>query len=111
MKQDKLLSLIGLAQKAGKIASGEFSTEKAVKSGNAFCVIVALDASDNTKKNFNDMCTYYQVPIYYYGNKVSVGNAIGKEFRASLAVLDEGFAKSVAKHMTVIESKGEKSPE
>ena len=30
--RQKILNLIGLATKAGKTASGEFSTEKAVKS-------------------------------------------------------------------------------
>ena len=35
--------MIGLAQKAGKVASGEFSTEKAVKTGKAYTVIVADD--------------------------------------------------------------------
>ena len=29
--KQKILNMIGLAQKAGKVASGEFSTEKAVK--------------------------------------------------------------------------------
>ena len=33
---NKVLSLLGLATKAGKIASGEFSTEKSVKSGKVF---------------------------------------------------------------------------
>ncbi len=36
--------------KAGKVASGEFSTEKAVKTGKARLVIVADEASANTKK-------------------------------------------------------------
>ena len=61
MKQDKILSMLGLAEKAGKIASGEFSTEKAVKSHQAFLVIVANDASGNTKKMFQNMCAFYQV--------------------------------------------------
>lgn len=52
--------MIGLAQKAGKVASGEFSTEKAVKTGKAYTVIVADDSSDNTKKMFTNMCTYYK---------------------------------------------------
>ena len=86
--------MIGLAQKAGKVASGEFSTEKAVKTGKAYTVIVADDSSDNTKKMF----TYYKVPIHFFSDKVSVGHAIGKEFRASLAVLDEGFAKTIEKY-------------
>ena len=84
--------MIGLAQKAGKVASGEFSTEKAVKTGKAYTVIVADDSSDNTKKMFTNMCTYYKVPIHFFSDKVSVGHAIGKE------VLDEGFAKTIEKY-------------
>ena len=69
LKQNKVLSLIGLATKAGKTASGEFSTEKAVKSNKASLVIVADEASDNTKKMFRNMCTYYKVPVYFFGSK------------------------------------------
>ena len=60
MSQNKALSMIGLATKAGKVASGEFCTEKEVKSGRAYLVIVADDASDNTKKKFQNMCDFYQ---------------------------------------------------
>ena len=49
LKQDRVLSLVGLATKAGKTASGEFMTESVTKSGKAALVIVAKDASDNTK--------------------------------------------------------------
>ena len=38
--KQKILNLIGLAEKAGKVASGEFSTERAIKKGKAFLVIV-----------------------------------------------------------------------
>ena len=51
---DKVISLLGLAERAGKIASGEFAAEKAVKIGKARLIIVAEDASDNTKKKFSD---------------------------------------------------------
>ena len=100
MKQDKVLSLIGLATKAGQTASGEFMTDREVKTGRAALVIVAGDSSDNTKKKFRDMCEFYKVPIYFYGDKDTLGHAMGKEFRASLAILDEGFAKGVLKHLT-----------
>ncbi|MDY5023246.1 MAG: ribosomal L7Ae/L30e/S12e/Gadd45 family protein, partial [Blautia sp.] len=59
---NKTMSLVGLATKAGKTASGEFSTEKAVKTGKAYLVLVAEDASENTKKKFRNMCTFYEVP-------------------------------------------------
>lgn len=97
----KVFNLIGLATKAGKTASGEFSTEKAVKSGKAYLVVVAEGASDNTRKKFTDMCTYYQVPIVIFGEKDELGRHIGKESRASLAILDDGFAKAVVKQMNI----------
>ena len=99
MKLNKALSLISLATKAGKTASGEFCTEKEVKSGKAELVIVAEDASDNTKQKFKNMCEFYEVPIYFYGDKDTLGHAMGKEFRASLAVNDLGFAKGIMKHI------------
>ncbi len=99
MKSSKILSLVSLATKAGKTASGEFCTEKEVKTGVAELVIVAEDASDNTKKKFKNMCDFYEVPIYFYGDKDTLGHAMGKEFRATLAVTDAGFAKGIVKHL------------
>lgn len=99
MIQNKALSLISLATKAGKTVSGEFCTEKEVKTGRAALVIVARDASENTKKKFRNMCDYYHVPIYFYEDKDTLGHAMGKEFRASLAVLDAGFAKGIMRHL------------
>ena len=60
MSMNNRLSLLGLAARAGKVVSGEFAVEKSVKSGKTFLVLVAEDASANTKKNFSDMCTYYK---------------------------------------------------
>ena len=91
--------MIGMATKAGKVVSGEFSTEKAVKTGMAWLVIVSEAASENTKKMFRNMCTFYKVPMYVYGTKEDLGHCIGKEFRASLAVTEEGFAKSIEKRL------------
>ena len=102
--QDKVLSMIGLATKAGKTVSGEFMTEREIKSGRAVLVVVAGDSSDNTKKKFRDMCEFYKVPIYFYGDKDTLGHAMGKEFRASLAILDEGFAAGIQKELKNRES-------
>ena len=99
MGQSRVLSMISMATKAGKTASGEFCTEREVKSGGAALVIVAGDASDNTKKKFKNMCDYYHVPICFYKDKDTLGHAMGKQFRASLAILDEGFAKGIRKNM------------
>lgn len=95
----KVLGTLGLAMKAGDVVSGEFMTEKAIRDGVAQLVIVAEDASANTKKNFADSCHFYRVPYVEFGDKDLLGNAIGKRFRASLAVTDKGFAKSIGKNL------------
>ncbi len=99
MRQNKILSLIGLATKAGKTMSGEFSTEKAVKTGAACVVLVSEEASENTRKKFQNMCTFYEVPLYFYGTKLELGAAMGKEFRASLAVTDPGLSDAIIKEL------------
>ena len=96
---NKALSMLGIATKAGKTVTGEFSTEKSVKEGKAYLVVVATDASDNTKKKFQNMCNYYHVTLKMFSDKISLGNACGKEFRASLAIIDAGLAKTIEKHI------------
>ena len=96
---NRIFSMIGMAMKAGKVVSGEFMTEKAVKTEEASLVIVSAQASENTKKMFRNMCTFYHVPMFCYGTKDELGHCMGKEFRASLAIMDEGFAKSIIKRL------------
>lgn len=98
----KVFSLIGIATKSNNIVSGEFQTEKAVKEHSAALVIVAEDASDNTKKMFTNMCEYHKVPIYFCGLKTELGHHMGKEFRASLAVLDKGLADAIDKQLKMM---------
>ena len=100
-QKDRVLSMLGMAAKAGKIESGEFSTEKAVKGGRGRLVIVSEDASDNTKKMFTNMCKYYKVPFVVFGTKEELGHWIGKAYRASICILDEGFAKAVLKKINL----------
>ena len=99
MKPDKVLSYLGLAMRGRNLVSGEFQTEDAVKSGKAILVIVAEDASENTKKLFRDKCSYYEIPVFSYGTKQSLGRAIGKDQRSSLAVTDAGLAQAIEKAM------------
>ena len=82
----KILSLLGLAARSRNLVSGEFAVEKSVKSGHACMVLAANDASENTKKMYRNMCEYYHVPLYFFSDRSELGHAIGKEFRAAVAV-------------------------
>lgn len=88
---------LSLAAKAGKIVSGEMSTEKAIRAGKAYLVLIAGDASKNTRKAFEDHCAYYQVPTLDIPDRETLGRLIGKENRASAAITDENLAKLVLK--------------
>ena len=89
--------MLGIAQKAGKLSSGEFVCETEIKSGKSSLIILAEDASENTKDKFNSMCSFYKVKIIHFGTKELLGHCIGKELRAVLSFKDYNFAKAILK--------------
>ena len=93
--RNRVLSMLGIAAKSGNVVSGEFSTEKAVKSYRAYLVIVSEEASENTRKKFTNMTDFYQGAMYVFGTKDELGSCSGKEFRA-----DENNAKAVMQKLS-----------
>lgn len=99
LKQNRILSLLGIAMKGRNLVSGEFQTLDAIRNGSAMLVIIAEDASANTRKKFTDKSSYYEVPVMYYGTKEELGNAIGKDFRSVLGVCDAGLADVIGRQL------------
>ncbi len=99
MRQSKVESLLGLAMKSGNVVGGGVAVEEAIKKGKAFLVVIAEDSSGGTKKHLKDKCGFYQVPFVEYGTRETLGHAIGKEMRASLAISDQNFAKAVCEQI------------
>ena len=83
--------MLGIAMKAGKIASGEFQCEEAIKKGTAYFVIIAADASDNTRSKFISKSQFYEIPYAVFSDKETLGAMIGKSERSVAAVVDEAF--------------------
>ena len=86
---------LGLCMKAGKLVSGEDQVIDAVRKGSTALVIVALDASENSKKRYADKCTFYKIQTVVFGSCDNLGKCTGKKKRAALAVMDQGFAKAL----------------
>ena len=99
MKQNKVFSLLGIVMRGHNLVSGELQTLNAIKNGSAMLVIIAEDASDNTRKLFTDKCSFYNVPVRMYGQKEELGRAIGKDLRSSLGVCDAGLADTIIKRL------------
>lgn len=92
----KSLNLLGLAMRAQKLESGQPIVLSAIRKRTAKAVIVALDASENTKKQLLNKSNYYEIPVYILFTKDELSNAIGKE-RTVCAITDKGFAQSFQK--------------
>lgn len=96
---DRVLSNLSLAAKAGKVKSGETSAAQAIRSGQAFLVVVASDASENTKKKFRNMAKWYDVPCVEYADRGSIGHVIGKEYRSAVVITDEGLSDLICRSL------------
>ena len=97
MAQDRILGLLGLAARAGRVESGGFAAEKAVTGGKAHLILLSQDAGKNTVSLFENKSSYYHVPLRILSTKELLGHAIGRGERSCIAVTDEGFAKSLIK--------------
>ena len=87
--------MIGMAKRAGKIHTGEFVSGRDIKNGVAHLVVIARDASDNTKKAIADSCRYYGVGYVEYGTKDELGQCTGGGSKAVVSVVDSNFSKAI----------------
>ena len=93
----KVLSLLGLCQRAGKLKSGELACETALASCQAVLMVLSRDAAPWTVKKFTQKCHYYQIPAAVLPcTKEELGKALGKGYRSCAAVCEAGFAKSIS---------------
>ncbi|NLI60994.1 MAG: 50S ribosomal protein L7ae [Clostridiales bacterium] len=90
-----MYQLIGLAKRAGRLVSGSYAVEKAIKSGKAQLVILSHEASSNTIKKFLDMCKYRGIDIIRFGDRQDLGQSIGKPERIVLAIIDPAFKNMI----------------
>ena len=100
MKPDKALSSLGMAMRAGKLITGDEIVLKAVRGRKASLVILACDASPNTKKKFRDKCGTYGIQLVEAYDREQLGKAIGKPERVVLAVTDMQFGKMIGNHLS-----------
>ncbi|WP_334291161.1 L7Ae/L30e/S12e/Gadd45 family ribosomal protein [Alkaliphilus transvaalensis] len=101
--KDKIKNLIGFAMKAGKLVSGEDGCKIEIKKNNVFLIIVAEDATDNTKKLFTDKTSYRSIPLRFFEKKETLGHIIGKAPRAVIGIKDKSFAEKLIEHIDNVE--------
>lgn len=94
---DKFYAMIGLAKRAGAVRSGEDMVKKSIRQSGAKLVVIACDASDNTKKSIKNSCEYYKVRYIETGTMARLGRSIGNDVRAVIAIENPNLAEAVLK--------------
>ncbi len=96
MGSDAILTYLGLARKAGKLATGFAASKEACLKNKAKYIAVAVDISQKSEKEIR----------YFSGGKIPVERIPYTIFEVSakigikagiVAVCDDGFAKALAK--------------
>jgi ribosomal protein L7Ae-like RNA K-turn-binding protein len=87
--------LVGLAMRAGAVASGVSSVRQAVRDRRAFAVLVARDASAVQLAKVDGLLAHRPVPRRTVGSMRALGGAVGKGALAAVAITDRGLAEAI----------------
>ena len=105
---NKILSTLGICACARKISYGE-TLLKDIKSKKVYFVVVATDASDNSKKKMIDKCTYYKCEYRICLDKESITKSIGRvDLVSAVGIKDYNLVKKLKEN---IEREGGSSEE
>lgn len=91
-REQKILSFVGLATKAGKTVSGAQAVEDAAKRKKAFLIIASADSSESTYEKIRKVASQCRIPIFRFSTKDEIGKFVGKQERAIAAITDIRFA-------------------
>ncbi len=97
MINHKIEGLLGLCMKSGGLVFGTDACMDLIEKKKVSLVIVASDASDRTKKNFEIACKRNGIPICIYGEIEALSNAIGKPNKAVYVLKNQNFADEIKK--------------
>lgn len=98
-------SMLGLAQRAGKVVSGDLAVQEVCRRGRARMLILAADAGTHTKKTFQRLSVEAGIALVETGTRAELGHALGKSPRAILAVTSDQFVKGIRQILTRVETK------
>ena len=101
---EKILSMIGLAHKAGRVEIGEEPVGSAARAKKARIILVAGDAAAGSVRRAmafagTGNCLCLVIPT----TKEALGRALGRTSCAMAAITDMGFADAVAKKLAALE--------
>ncbi|HIW15734.1 MAG: L7Ae/L30e/S12e/Gadd45 family ribosomal protein [Acutalibacteraceae bacterium] len=89
---DRLLSLLGIARKAGKLVFGRDRAAEAIAQKQAKLLLVSEDLSPKSKKEMQFLCENAEVPFVQVAYTMAQLSAATGARAGIYVVVDEGFA-------------------
>ena len=94
MNETRLLGYLGLARRAGAYVLGETALH-AIGKGKCHLLILAADASDNTKAEVEHRVKANHVQLFVYSTKTALGTLFGKGHVAILGITNTQLAQQI----------------
>jgi ribosomal protein L7Ae-like RNA K-turn-binding protein len=94
MNKHKILNLLGLAMRAGKVVVGENSVVWGIRKQKDVLVFLAKDTGVHTSKKIMNKAKFYGMPVVRLFTSEELSHAVGKS-RKVLGVVDLGFSKKL----------------
>lgn len=91
---NRLEGLLGLARASRNLSYGE-SVIKDIRSQKSKFVLIAEDASMNTKKKISDKCKYYHISYGFIEHSEWLSRAVGRNNIKAVSISDLGFAQQI----------------
>ncbi|CAA7602539.1 50S ribosomal protein L30e-like [Acididesulfobacillus acetoxydans] len=91
---EKVKALLGLARRAGKVASGDAQVEAMLKKGRGYLLLLAEDVPAAQKK-YLQWARDCHLEVVIAGHKEELGLCLGLSPRAAVLILDQGFAGAI----------------
>ncbi|AOH47617.1 50S ribosomal protein L7ae [Selenomonas sp. oral taxon 920] len=97
--EQRAMNLLSMAARGRRIVSGAFAAEEALKRGQGTFLLLARDASEETKTKFVRMAAHLNVPAAELLTMQQLGHCLGKEYRAIAVLIDRGFADRLSAYL------------
>ena len=97
MVNNRICGLVGLARRAGKISFGTEACMKDIEKNRIKLIIIAKDAAERSKVNFNNICNNKKIPIFEVLSIEEISNAIGQANKSVIGIKDINFSNEIIK--------------
>ena len=101
MDKKGALTLLGFAQKSGKLAAGESAVEVLMKKGKVKLLLLAEDQPDKGQQKWCRLAEEQGIEAIVFATKEELGQAIGLSPRSIVGIRDEQMAKAILQKITL----------